>query len=507
MEPAPLYELSSSSASSELLSAKPTAPFQTISQFHLSQTDTKKQAIRDHFDAYAGQRIYWEQKARAYYEDQTRYVRFLVPEGLHVLEIGSGLGTLLAALKPVRGVGIDLSSEMVKEASRRHPMLEFRVGDAETLELNETFDVIILADLVGHLIDVEAAFGRLRQACKPHTRIIVSYYNYLWEPVLRLCEKVGMKMPQPEQSWLSVADISNLLYLTDFDVVKVERRLLLPNRLPILSTLCNNVLAYLPGFRALCLSHYVIARPHARSLERPYSTTIVIPCRNERGNIDAALRRIPRFGGRQQIIFVDGHSSDGTPEEVRRLMSRYPGKDIKLLVQDGKGKGDAVRKGLANATGDVLMILDADLTMPPEALPKFYKAIASGKGEFINGCRLVYPMEAQAMRLLNLIGNKCFSLAFSWLLSQRIKDTLCGTKVLLRRDYERLVANRDYFGDVDPFGDFDLLFGASKLNLHIVEIPIRYQARAYGSTNIQRFAHGWLLLKMTVHGFFRLKAV
>jgi glycosyltransferase involved in cell wall biosynthesis len=216
---------------------------------------------------------------------------------------------------------------------------------------------------------------------------------------------------------------------------------------------------------------------------------------------------MPPFGGRQEIIFVDGHSTDGTPDEIRRVMAAYPGKDIKLLVQDGKGKGDAVRKGFAQATGDILMILDADLSMPPEDLPKFYDAIASGKGEFINGCRLVYPMESQAMRVLNLIGNKFFSMAFSWLLNQRIKDTLCGTKVLFRRDYVRLVANRQYFGDFDPFGDFDLLFGASKLNLHIVEIPIRYQDRTYGTTNIQRFAHGWLLLKMTIYGFFRLKAV
>ncbi|MGE3978126.1 MAG: methyltransferase domain-containing protein [Nitrospira sp.] len=318
MESTRVYKLPSSPTSLEPVSAEAVDPFQTRSP---SQTDVKKLTIRDHFDAYADQRIYWEQKARAYHEDQARYFRFLVPEGLHVLEVGSGLGTLLAAVKPARGVGIDLSSEMVKEASRRHPMLEFRVGDAETLEFNETFDVIILADLIGHLVDVEVAFGRLRHACKPHTRIIVSYYNYLWEPVLRLCEKAGMKMPQPEQSWLSPTDIANVLDLADFDVVKVERRLLLPKSVPLLSPLCNKLLAYLPGFRALCLSHYVVARPRLRKPERPYSTTIVIPCRNERGNIDAALKRIPRFGGRQQIIFVDGHSSDGTPAEIRRLMA------------------------------------------------------------------------------------------------------------------------------------------------------------------------------------------
>lgn len=471
------------------------------------QTNEKKMALREHFNRLAGQRAHWMRKAADYYRDQERYVKFLVPEGLKVLEIGSGLGDLLAALRPTRGVGVDFSENMVGEASRRYPSLEFRVGDAETLDLHETFDVIVVADVLGYLLDVEAAFRRLHRCCTAETRVIIAYYNYLWEPILRFAEKIGMKMPQPEQSWLSPADIANLLHLADFEVVKTERRLLLPIRVPFLSSVMNRLLAYVPFMNKLCLCQYLVARPRIRETARVYSSTIVIPCRNERGNIEPAVRRIPRFGGHQEIIFVDGHSTDGTPDEIRRVMVAYPGKDIKFLVQDGKGKGDAVRKGFAHATGDILMILDADLTMPPEDLPKFYDGIASGKGEFINGCRLVYPMESQAMRVLNLMGNKFFSMAFSWLLNQRIKDTLCGTKVLFRRDYERLAANRQYFGDFDPFGDFDLLFGASKLNLHILEIPIRYQDRTYGTTNIQRFAHGWLLLKMTVYGFFRLKAV
>ena len=420
----------------------------------------KKQAIRDRFDRLALERESWQRRASCYYNDQRRYLRFLIPEGLRVLEIGCGLGDQLAALKPRRGLGIDLSEAMVKEATRRHPELEFLVGDGEALALDETFDVILLADLVGHVLDVEATLKQLRRCCTPRTRIVVAYYNFLWEPALRLLELAGMKMPQEEQNWLSPADIRNLLRLADFEVVKAERRLLMPLGIPILSSIVNRLLAYLPS-----------------------------------------------FGRHQEVIFVDGHSTDGTPDEIQRVIAQYPGKDITLLVQDGKGKGDAVRKGFTHATGDILMILDADLTMPPEDLPKFYEAITSGKGEFINGSRLVYPMEHEAMRYLNLLGNKFFSMAFSWLLGERIKDTLCGTKVLFRRDYERIVANRSYFGEFDPFGDFDLLFGASKLNLKILEVPIRYQERTYGATNIHRFTHGWLLLKMTVYGFFRLKAV
>jgi len=467
----------------------------------------KKQAIRERFDRLASERESWQQRASYYYNDQRRYLQFLIPEGLSILEIGCGLGDQLAALKPRRGVGIDLSEAMVKEASKRHPELEFLVGDGEALALDETFDVILLVDVVGHVLDVEATLKQLRCYCTPTTRVVIAYYNFLWEPFLRLLERVGLKMPQDEQNWLSPADIRNLTRLADYEIVKAEWRLLMPMGIPILSTIANRLLAHLPGLNRLCLCHYVVARMRTAPSDDLQTVSIVIPCRNEKGNVEAAMARLPSFGGHQEVIFVDGHSTDGTPDEIRQVIAQYPEKDITLLVQDGKGKGDAVRKGFAHATGDILMILDADLTVPPEDLPKFYDAIASGKGEFINGSRLVYPMEHEAMRYLNLLGNKFFSMAFSWLLGERIKDTLCGTKVLFRRDYERISANRSYFGEFDPFGDFDLLFGASKLNLKILEVPIRYQERTYGVTNIHRFTHGWLLLKMTLHGFFRLKAV
>lgn len=467
----------------------------------------RKDEIAERFDRLSHERSHWQDKARYYYEDQLRYLRFLVPEGLKILEVGCGLGDQLAALKPKRGLGIDLSREMIKQASARHPEIEFRAIDVDDLDTKETFDVILLLDVIGHLLDVEATFKKLRRFCEPHTRLIVVYYNFLWEPFLRLAERLGLKMPQQQQNWLSPADIRNLLRLADCEVVKVENRFLSPKNIPLLSTVLNRFAVILPGINRLCLTQYVVARVRGLQDCQEFSVSIVVPCRNEMGNIEAAVTRLPPFATHQEIIFVDGHSTDGTVQEITRVMQKYPHKDIKLFVQDGKGKGDAVRKGFAAAAGDILMILDADLTMPPEDLPKFYDAIAHGKGEFINGSRLVYPMEQRAMRLLNLLGNKFFSMAFTWLLGERIKDTLCGTKVLFRKDYERIAANRGYFGSFDPFGDFDLLFGASKLNLKILEVPIRYQQRTYGTTNINRFQHGWLLLKMTVYGFFRLKAV
>lgn len=470
--------------------------------------EKRKRELVNRFNKLAGERETWIKRNRYYYEDQARYYRFLVSEGLSVLELGCGTGDLLHAMKPRRGVGVDFSGEMIKRAREKYPDLEFREVDAENLvSWGETFDVLILADVVGHLQDIEETFRSLRSFCHSDTRIMVSYYSFLWEPVLKLGEWLGQKMPQQHQNWLSTEDISSLLRLAGYEEIKTEYRLLIPKRIPWLSNFINRFVASLPGIRRLCLCRYIVARPSGLREEKEFSTTILIPCRNEKGNVEAAITRLPSFGQHQEIIFVEGGSADGTREEIQRMMEKYPEKDIKLVVQEGQGKGDAVRSGFAVAKGDILMILDGDLTVPPEDLHKFYRALAEDAGEFVNGCRLVYPMERQAMRVFNLLGNKFFSFMFTWILNQRFKDTLCGTKALFREDYEKIQANRAYFGDFDPFGDFDLIFGASKLNLKVVEIPIRYRERTYGSTNISRFKHGWLLLRMTLFAFRKIKAI
>lgn len=468
----------------------------------------RKQVIREYFDRAGAEVDRWKARNAYYHADKARYFQYLIEPNRRVLELGCGSGDLLAAVAPARGLGIDLSSTQIELARGKHPALEFAVADAEQLDAlpDETFDYVVLSDLAGYLDDIQRCLEGVRRFCDADTRIIVSIYNFAWQPLLLLGETLGLKMPHPEQSWISLDDLRNLLYLADFDVVKSERRLLCPKFVPGLSWLLNH-LGNLPGINHLCLSQFVVARMASRPAQRALSTTILVPCRNERGNIRAAVERLPQFGLHQEILFVEGHSNDGTPDEIRALIADRPDRDIKLLVQPGKGKGDAVRHGFDVATGDILMILDADLTVPPEDLPKFYAALAAGKAEFLNGSRLVYPLESEAMRVLNLIANKFFALTFSWLLGQRLKDTLCGTKVLLKRDYQAIARNRHYFGDFDPFGDFDLLFGASKLNLKIVEVPVRYRNRRYGETKIDRFRHGWLLLRMVVYAYRKLKSV
>lgn len=433
--------------------------------------------------------------------------RLLVSPGQRVLEVGCGTGDLLAALQPSYGMGVDFSVEMLNLARQRHPTLRFVQADVHSLALGETFDVIILSDLVNDLWDVQAALERLRACCTPDTRLILNLHSRFYQPLLGLAANLGLANRVLLQNWLTPEDLANLLHLAGFEAIRFQREILLPVPLPGLRALCNKVLVKLPGFGELAWTNLLVARPQAVPAQNLPSVSVIVPARNEAGNIENVFARLPRMGRETEIVFVEGHSRDDTYEVIEKAIANHPEWKCQLHKQTGKGKADAVRLGFTKASGEVLMILDADLTVRPEDLPRFYEALVSGRGEFINGVRLVYPMQEQAMRFFNIIGNKFFSLAFSWLLGQPLKDTLCGTKVLWRRDYERIAANRAYFGEFDPFGDYDLIFGAAKQNRKIVDLPIRYQERTYGTTNIDRWRHGVLLLRMVMVAAFRLKFV
>lgn len=478
---------------------------------HSTVTSQKEhwQTHQKHWDFVARKMDSWHGWGGYYQQRLAEIYKNIIPAGQRVVEIGCSQGNLLAALEPKLGIGIDFSAEMLVRAANEHSNLYFVQADAQNLCLDETFDFIIFSDLLNDLWDVEACLKSISRLVDSRTRIIINFYSRLWEIPLLTAQHLGLANPKLEQNWLTVEDVKGLLRLADFEIVRNWEEIIFPFPIPLLNTIMNRVLVKTWPFSYGALTNFVIARPHIQKCTQDDEplVSIVVPARNEAGNIVSIFERIPHMGSGVELIFVEGHSTDGTYEVIQQVISEYPEFRCQLLRQNGIGKGDAVRLGFEHATGDVLMILDADLTVLPEVLPRFYEALVTGKGEFINGIRLVYPMENQAMRFLNLLGNKFFSIAFSWLLGQPIKDTLCGTKVLWKEDYERIAKNREYFGDFDPFGDFDLLFGAAKLNLTIIGLPIRYQERKYGSTNIRRWRHGWLLLKMVIFAARRIKFV
>jgi SAM-dependent methyltransferase len=453
----------------------------------------------------------WRKCNLYYYKDLETFFKFIVQPGSDILEVGSGLGFLLNTVNPQYGLGIDINPTAVEYARKNFPHLDFRVENAENFQTDRQFDYILLANTISYLQDIQKVFYNLRKACKPSTRLILTFHNPAWELILKAAVMVKQRMPVPNLNWLSFDDIENLLNLTGFEIVFHSKRLLFPKNIPPLSWLCNHALAPLPLLNDLCLSECIVARvrpSYAQIAESRQKLTcsVIIPARNEAGNIESCITRMPSLGKHTEIIFVEGHSTDHTWKEIQYVQEKYSDRwDIKICQQTKKGKGDAVRQGFNMATGDVLMILDSDLTVQPEDLVYFFDAIASGYCELANGCRLIYPLSSAAMPWLNRLANRFFAWLLSYLLNTKIKDSLCGTKVISKDNYEKLSINRSYFGEFDPFGDFDLLFGATKLGLLIRDIPVRYVPRMYGTSNIQHFKEGMILLKMCLYAAKKMK--
>jgi len=433
-------------------------------------------------------------------EDTLRVLNRLVRPGDHVLEVTAGPHSYAHALTAARVETFHVDATRLASGD---PVAEMLGAHGQS----EPYDVIFLQGIVSYTSDIQDLLTAFRPWCTSDTRLVLLSYNALWQPLLQLANALGMRKRTPDENWLSFHDVNNLLLLADLDLIGHRRRVLLPVGIPLLTALANRFFSALPGLTWFGLCDWYVARaagaPHPEG-----KVSVVVPARNEAGNIARILEEMPKMGTGVEVIFVEGGSTDDTWETIEREKQRYRGHaEVRLLKQKGKGKKDASFLGFDEATGDYLMIFDGDVTVPPADLPKFYEAARSGKGEFINGTRLVYPLHEGAMRFLNLIANRFFAIAFSFILGQQLKDTLCGTKVLSRRNWQRLLSLRAEFAGRDPFGDFDLLFGAARLQLKIVEVPIRYQARTYGTTNISRFSHGWMLLKMCVWGLRSLKFV
>jgi SAM-dependent methyltransferase len=491
------------------LSKRTCIPYNRVVMPDYSHDDPAALAYRQirtaHWDQVAAKRDTWHGWGRAYHARLREIYGLQVRPGLRILEIGCGFGDLLAGLQPSHGVGVDFSPEMLRRARLRNPNCEFVLADAQDLSgIQGPFDVIIFSDTLNDLWDVQGALTEVCRLCLPSTRLIISFHSGLWQLPLAVAQALNVAAPMLPQNWLTPEDARSMLRLAGFETIRSWQEILFPFPL---GGLANKLLVRFWPFNELALVNFIVARPEPRMIAEPPSVSIVIPARNEAGNIKAIFERTPAIGRETELIFVEGHSRDETYTAIEREIAAHPNTRSRLLRQHGIGKADAVRLGFSQARGDILMIMDADLTVRPEDLPRFYEALCSGRGEFINGVRLVYPMEERAMQGLNFLGNKLMSMFFSWILGQPIKDTLCGTKVLWRQHYERISANRSYFGEFDPFGDYDLIFGAAKLNLKIVDLAIRYRERTYGSTNISRWKHGLLLFRMVAVAARRLKFV
>lgn len=454
--------------------------------------------VREHFDKIAQDYDKWKTKNKYYYQNIKTFIDRIVRPGSKILEVGCGTGEVLASLNPSYGVGIDISPEMVKLAKQKFPQHTFIASPIEKFESEEKFDYIIMVDVVDHVYDMMDVFDSIYKLCHPGTRIVLTTINPWWEPILHFMEKLGAKMPEGPHNFIEKRNIAKMLSFQNFSINYSGYLLLFPKKIPVLSFLANTLGTRIWGLNKFSSVQYMVIQPGPpNTTDLGYGCSVIVPCYNEEGNVQELIRRVPKMGRQTELIIVNDGSKDQTAERVRQMQKEFP--NVKLIdYSPNHGKGYAVKQGFDAATQEVIMILDADMTVPPEDLPRFFHPLNQGICQFVNGTRMVYPMEGQAMRFLNLLGNKLFGLIMTFITGQELTDTLCGTKALYKKDYKYIKMG------LDKWGDFDLLFGAAKLGCKMMEIPVHYKARVAGKSKMKTFQHGMHLLGASLRGLREL---
>ena len=469
-------------------------------------SEQQKNEIKRFLDGVADERETFILRNRYYYAELERLLADHIPPGQRVCHFGCDTVRLLQALRPSTGVGICLGDRFVELCTERAPGFSFHGGDWDEELAGETFDYIVLTN-AGYLFDIQDTIHRLHRLCHHRTKILIVNNNYWWEPLFTLAEKVNLRMPQPtqKQNWIPTHVIMDMIQLAGMELVRWDAHVLIPFLIPFVSWFCNKFLSSIFPFRYFAMTHILIARTRLEP-QRPVRVSVVVPCKDEQGHIGPIMERMPEIGDETEIVFVDDRSTDGTGDEIRRCMTMRPEMMVRCVEGPGISKGEAVRTGFHAASGDILVILDADIAVAPEELPRSIDPLIDGYADFVNTVRFIYPRQGGAMRWLNIMGNKVFAWIFSILLQQRIGDTLCGTKVFWKKDYENIERYKDFWVWRDRWGDFEQLLGASKLGLKIVDVPVHYMERSYGVTKMSnRLENGLLMLKVSLAGLFKLR--
>ncbi len=262
-----------------------------------------------------------------------------------MLELGCGDGNLLGSLKPGRGLGIDLSPEMIAMARERNPGIQFEVTSAEDFSTDEKFDFVILSDILNEVWDVQELLENVRERLDPGGRLLITVYSRLWELPLRMAEKAGLSKPGLGENWLTIPDIRNLLYLSGFETIRSSHEILFPIGIPGLRSFFNKFLVRFWPFNHMAMTNFLVARvvDNAHSHQTSPLVSVIVPARNEAGNIENILKRMPQMGGGTEVVFVEGNSSDDTWQVILDRVKACPQYRCQTLQQTGKGKGDAVR--------------------------------------------------------------------------------------------------------------------------------------------------------------------
>lgn len=378
--------------------------------------------------------------------------------------------------------------------------------DLNKILINNTkYDCIVLSDMFEVNDDILGLLKLLKKNLNNDGTILLTSITPIWDGVLSILEMLNLKNKSKKRSYIHLNKLSAVLDTINFQITGKRTRQYFPFKLFYFGNIINNFLEIILYFFNFGIRSYFTIKEIEDTAEKDVlSKTIIVPAKNEEGNLNELINRIPYLGNNVEVIISCGISNDNTLGMAKSLKS--DNFIIKVIEQTSKGKANAVWEACEQSSNDLIAILDADLSVDPEELSSFFELIETKKCDFVNGTRLIYSMEKGSMRFINNFGNRLFQYVVSKIIRLPLTDSLCGTKVFKKNLYEKIKKWQSVVKIKDPFGDFDLLFAAAYSSQKIVEYPIHYRARKYGTTQIRRFKDGFKLIKYLSVSFYKFNS-
>lgn len=440
---------------------------------------------------------FWKEKNWYYHNQLKQIFKDVIKENSKVLQIGYGLGDILAALYPKKGVSFDDDKDILAISRRRYPIFKFTDFNFNKNKVNDKFDYVIYPNSLEHFDDIQTVFENVYPALSRSSKVVVASVNPRWEQIFYILEKLKLKRPESSRNWLRIENIKNLLEVSGYKVIDSGFRIILPVSIPLISGIINKVIRNIKILSRFCVEQFVVAQKETFSINNNLSCSVVIPTYNQAELLEYCIESIPNVGKKMQIVVVDDASSDRTEQVMKSLSKKHH--NIKYIRNERpQGEEKSLKIGIESVDLDIILTYDAKMSIPSSELVRFYNVLASKRADFVSGMRFIYPLEGQRLRQLTIIGNIIFSYLYSLFLNQRVFDPLCSIKGFYKKNYSKIkISNNNTL--------LDLLIKAAENKAKILEIPVHYSLESYLENKPHTLARLGILTKGVFYGIWRLK--
>ncbi len=366
-------------------------------------------------------------------------------------------------------------------------------------------DTVVISD-IEHQLNPAKNLLNLSRIVGDNTKIILLSKNMVWMILIKIL-KLFFSFSPKKNNFLPSSYLDNLYSSCNLELIRQEKIIALPINIPFLTKIINRIFR-LPLLNFFCMSNIAILKKKIKnsSNHKDLKISFIIPCKNEQDNIKVFEQKINENTEPDEYLFGDDNSSDKTSDEIDKLIEKLS--DKKIIKYNGPGicKSENVYKGIDLSSGDIIVIYDADHTVSFEDIKFSVSIMKKTNVDFINCTRMIYPQKDGAMKFANFIGNTIFASLFSLLFKKKITDTLCGTKIFYKKDWEKIKENTSQWGMKDLWGDFDLLIGAYKNNLKITEVPVTYYERRENETKMTSLISNTLrMFFIVIYSYYKLR--